>query len=37
MWDGMHAGRNYLLKRVFPKLLEWCEKRKLRRFNIGLC
>lgn len=35
-FNGMHAERDYLVKRVFPELREWCEKRKLRLVNIDL-
>jgi len=32
----MHAERDYLVKRVFPALSEWCEARKLRLIDIDL-
>jgi len=32
----MHAERDYLVKRVFPQLREWCEQRKLRLIDIDL-
>lgn len=28
-FSDMHAERNYLVEYVFPKLREWCEKRRL--------
>ena len=35
-FNDMHAERDYLVKRVFPQLREWCEKRKLRLIDIDL-
>ena len=35
-FDDMHAERDYLVKRVFPELREWCEKRKLHLWDIDL-
>jgi WD40 repeat protein len=35
-FNDMHAERDYLVKRVFPELREWCEKRKLRLVDIDL-
>jgi len=35
-FNDMHAERDYLVKRVFPELREWCEKRKLRLIDIDL-
>jgi hypothetical protein len=35
-FNDMHAERDYLVKRVFPELQEWCEKRKLRLVDIDL-
>ncbi len=35
-FSDMHAERDYLLKRVFPELEEWCERRKLRLVVIDL-
>jgi hypothetical protein len=35
-FSDMHAGRDYLVKRVFPELQEWCEKRKLCLVDNGL-
>ena len=32
----MNGERDYLVKRVFPELREWCEKRKLRLVDIDL-
>ena len=32
----MHAERDYLVKRVFPELAEWCEKRRLHLVDIDL-
>jgi hypothetical protein len=32
----MHAERDYLVKKVFPELREWCETRKLRLVDIDL-
>jgi WD40 repeat protein/tetratricopeptide (TPR) repeat protein len=35
-FNDMHAERDYLVKRVFPELQEWCERRKLRLIDIDL-
>ena len=35
-FNDMHAERDYLVKRVFPELREWCEHRKLRLIDIDL-
>jgi len=35
-FNDMHAERDYLVKRVFPKLSEWCEKRKLHMVDVDL-
>ena len=35
-FNDMHAERDYLAKRVFPRLSEWCERRKLRLVDIDL-
>ena len=32
----MHAERDYLIKKVFPELEEWCEKHKIHLSNIDL-
>jgi WD40 repeat protein len=32
----MHAERDYLVKRVFPDLCEWCEQRRIRVVDIDL-
>lgn len=32
----MHAERDYLVKRVFPELQDWCERRKLRLVDVDL-
>ncbi len=32
----MHGERDYLVKRVFPQLQEWCERRRLRLVDIDL-
>lgn len=32
----MHAERDFLVKRVFPRVREWCEKRKLHFVDIDL-
>ena len=29
-FNDMHAERDYLVKQVFPRLHDWCERRKLR-------
>jgi len=35
-FNDMHAERDYLVKRVFHELREWCEQRKLRLVDIDL-
>jgi len=35
-FNDMHAERDYLLKRVFPQLSEWCAERKLNLVDIDL-
>lgn len=35
-FSDMHAERDYLVKRVFPELQDWCERRKLRLVDIDL-
>jgi Domain of unknown function (DUF4062) len=35
-FNDMHAERDYLVKRVFPELQEWCEPRKLWLVDIDL-
>ena len=35
-FNDMHAERNYLVKRVFPELNQWCAKRRLRLRDIDL-
>jgi Domain of unknown function (DUF4062) len=35
-FNDMHAERDYLVKRVFPELQDWCEERKLRLVDIDL-
>jgi len=35
-FKDMHAERDYLIKRVFPQLSEWCELRRLRLVDIDL-
>jgi WD40 repeat protein len=35
-FNDMHADRDYLVKRVFPELEDWCERRKLRLVDIDL-
>jgi WD40 repeat protein len=35
-FNDMHAERDYLVKNVFPRLSEWCERRKLRMVDIDL-
>ena len=33
-FNDMHAERDYLVKQVFPRLYDWCERRKLRLVDI---
>ncbi|MBQ3331557.1 MAG: DUF4062 domain-containing protein [Ruminococcus sp.] len=35
-FNDMHAERNYLVKRVFPELSQWCARRRLRLRDIDL-
>lgn len=35
-FNDMHADRDYLVKRVFPELQDWCERHKLRLVEIDL-
>lgn len=35
-FSDMHAERDYLVKRVFPDLHDWCERRRLRLVNVDL-
>ena len=35
-FHDMHAERDYLVKRVFPSLRDWCERRKLRLVDVDL-
>lgn len=35
-FNDMHAERDFLVKRVFPELRDWCEVRKLRLIDIDL-
>ena len=35
-FNDMHAERDYLVKRVFPELSEWCEERRLRLVDVDL-
>jgi WD40 repeat protein len=35
-FNDMHAERDYLVKKVFPQLAEWCERRKLHMLDIDL-
>ncbi len=35
-FNDMHAERDYLVKRVFPRLRDWCEQRRLRFVDIDL-
>ncbi len=35
-FTDMHAERDYLVKRVFPDLQDWCEQRRLRLVDIDL-
>jgi WD40 repeat protein len=35
-FNDMHAERDYLVKRVFPQLREWSERRKLRLVDVDL-
>ena len=35
-FSDMHAERDYLVKRVFPDLHDWCERRRLRLVDVDL-
>src|SRR5579859_2770211 len=35
-FNDMHAERDYLIKRVFPELQQWCRRRKLRLMDVDL-
>ena len=35
-FNDMHAERDYLVKKVFPKLSSWCTERCLRLLDIDL-
>ncbi|MFH1531358.1 MAG: DUF4062 domain-containing protein [Pseudomonadota bacterium] len=35
-FSDMHAERDFLVKKVFPNLQDWCERRKLRLVDIDL-
>ena len=35
-FNDMHAERDYLVKEVFPRLREWCERRRLRLVDVDL-
>ena len=35
-FNDMHAERDYLIKRVFPELQDWCEQRKLKLVDVDL-
>jgi len=35
-FNDMHAERDYLVKRVFPELRLWCNKRKLKLMDVDL-
>lgn len=35
-FNDMHAERDYLVKKVFPRLSAWCEERRLRLIDIDL-
>lgn len=35
-FNDMHAERNYLVRRVFPELSQWCAKHRLRLRDIDL-
>ena len=35
-FNDMHAERNYLVKRVFPELSQWCARHRLRLRDIDL-
>jgi len=32
-FKDMHAERDYLVKQVFPRPHDWCQRRKLRLMN----
>jgi WD40 repeat protein len=35
-FSDMHAERDYLMKRVFPNLHDWCDRRRLRLVDVDL-
>ncbi|MBN1654911.1 MAG: DUF4062 domain-containing protein [Deltaproteobacteria bacterium] len=35
-FNDMHAERDYLVKRVFPQLQDWCERRRIRVIDVDL-
>lgn len=35
-FNDMHAERDYLIKKVFPRLADWCEKLKIHLVDIDL-
>jgi WD40 repeat protein len=35
-FNDMHAERDYLIKRVFPDLHDWCDRRRLRLVDVDL-
>ncbi|RDV10468.1 DUF4062 domain-containing protein [Arthrobacter sp. RT-1] len=35
-FDDMHGERDYLVKRVLPKLYQWCEERRLHLVDVDL-
>ncbi len=35
-FGDMQAERDYLVKRVFPELQDWCERRRLRLVDIDM-
>ncbi len=35
-FDDMHAERDYLVKRVLPRLYAWCEERRLHLVDVDL-
>ncbi len=35
-FQDMHGERDYLVKEVFPELLDWCERRRIHLYDIDL-
>lgn len=35
-FNDMHAERDYLVKKVFPELSEWCASRRLNLIDVDL-